>query len=88
MAFGTCDAGNPGGQIGFYMDVVEDAPIPPVNPDKPSGPQAPASTATPVASSKRSEVKLARTGAALIGVLLLAAALGVGGVMLGRRKRS
>ena len=33
-------------------------------------------------------MKLANTGAALIGILPLAAALGIGGVMLGRRKRS
>ena len=130
-AFGTGDAGNTGAQVGFYVSVVEDAPVPPVVPDKPvdpvnpdkpvepenpaqpekpvnpgkpadsdkpadkpSGPQAPASTTTPASSttapaaSKRSEAKLANTGAALIGVLPLAAALGVGGVMLGRRKRS
>lgn len=106
----------------FFIDVAEDAPVPPVVPDKPvdpvsqdkpvdpvnqdnpgdsgklvgkpSGPQAPASTTTPASSttapaaSKRSEMKLANTGAALIGILPLAAALGIGGVMLGRRKRS
>lgn len=130
-AFGIGDAGGTGDHVGFLMDVVEDAPVPPVVPDKPvdpvnpdkpvepenpaqpekpvnpgkpadsdkpadkpSGPQAPASTTTPASSttapaaSKRSEAKLANTGAALIGVLPLAAALGVGGVMLGRRKRS
>ena len=130
-AFGIGDAGGTGDHVGLLMDVVEDAPVPPVVPDKPvdpvnpdkpvepenpaqpekpvnpgkpadsdkpadkpSGPQAPASTTTPASSttapaaSKRSEAKLANTGAALIGVLPLAAALGVGGVMLGRRKRS
>ncbi|MBB6334535.1 hypothetical protein [Schaalia hyovaginalis] len=131
-AFGIGDAGGTGDHVGLLMDVVEDAPVPPVVPDKPvnpdkpvepenpaqpdkpgdsgkpadkpgdsgkpadkpSGPQAPASTTTPASSttapaaSKRSEVKLANTGAALIGILPLAAALGIGGVMLGRRKRS
>lgn len=134
-AFGIGDAGGTGDHVGLLMDVVEDAPVPPVVPDKPvdpvnpdkpvepenpaqpdkpgdsgkpadkpgdsgkpadkpSGPQAPASTTTPASSttapaaSKRSEMKLANTGAALIGILPLAAALGIGGVMLGRRKRS
>ena len=140
-AFGMGDAGGTGDHVGLLMDVVEDAPVPPVVPDKPvdpvnpdkpvepenpaqpdkpgdsgkptdkpadsdkpgdsgkpadkpSGPQTPASTTTPTSSttapaaSKRSEMKLANTGAALIGILPLAAALGVGGVMLGRSKRS
>lgn len=134
-AFGIGDAGGTGDHVGLLMDVVEDAPVPPVVPDKPvdpvnpdkpvepenpaqpdkpgdsgkpadkpgdsgkpadkpSGPQAPASTTIPASSttapaaSKRSEMKLANTGAALIGILPLAAALGIGGVMLGRRKRS
>ncbi|MCI7672656.1 MAG: hypothetical protein MSS20_09955, partial [Schaalia hyovaginalis] len=40
-AFGIGDAGGTGDHVGLLMDVVEDAPVPPVVPDKPVDPVNP-----------------------------------------------